>query len=124
MHMPRYTLCKAVCSSSSLTTSPPASHLDSRILLRKRPPQILNTVRNPLEIILLLRINLLHRIRSSGIVVLIRPLDFEGVEVEFRVVAVEVFGLMAREAAEGGDKAHELVHVVPTFVRVLVRCED
>lgn len=84
----------------------------SRVLLRKLPPQRLNAIRNPLELILLLGSNLAD-IARRRIVVFIRPLDLKRVQLNLGVEAVDVLGRMRGEAAQGVDQTHQLVDVVP-----------
>jgi len=98
-----------------------------RIPLRKRAPERLNAVGHPLEVILLLAGDLVDDVRGR-VVVVVRPLDLKRVELEFRVLAVDVLGRVAGEAAHGVDEAHKLLDVVPAGEPLapccVERCEE
>ncbi|KAI7498769.1 hypothetical protein KC357_g100 [Hortaea werneckii] len=55
----------------------------------------------------------LAHLASRRVLVHVRPLDLERVEVDLGVVAVDVLGGVRGEPAQRVDQVHELVHVVP-----------
>ena len=85
--------------------------LYSGIPLREGPAQRLDRVGDPLEVVLLLGLNRTD-VASSRVIVLVAPLEFEGVEFELGVQTVDVLGGVGWEATEGVDEAHELGDVV------------
>lgn len=98
---------------SSLITNGPA--LYSSILLSESPAQSLDAVGDPLELILRLASNL-RNIANGWVLILVRPLDLEGVELELVVEAVDVLRWVRGESADGVDEGHELVDVVPEML--------
>lgn len=84
------------------------SSSNCRIVLGKLPRQSLNAVDHPLEVILRLTTNFIRRV----VVVIARPLNLKGVQLEFGVQAVDVLGRVRREAANSVDQLRELVDVV------------
>jgi hypothetical protein len=88
-------------------------HLDSRVLLRELPRQRLDTVHNPLELILLLARDLTTS--SRWVIFLITPLDLESRKVELRIQAVNVLVVIRRKPTQGGDERHKFTYVIPVF---------
>jgi hypothetical protein len=95
-------------------------NLDSRVLLSESPRQRLERVDNILESLLLLG-GELGDVAGGGVLVLVGPLDLEGVELEVDVEAVDVLGGVRGEAAQLVDERHELVDVVLGDVAGLLR---
>ena len=96
-----------------------SNDLHSRVLLGKGASQSLEGVDNVLEGLLLLG-GELGDVAGGGVLVLVGPLDLEGVELEVDVEAVDVLGGVRREAAELVDEGHELVDVVLGDVAALL----
>lgn len=90
---------------------PPLDDLDSRVLLSESAGKSLEGVNNVLEGLLLLRGDLGDDV-CGGVVVLVGPLDLEGVELEVNVEAVDVLGVVRGEAAELVDEGHELDDII------------
>lgn len=85
--------------------------LDSRVLLGEGAGKSLEGVNDILEGLLLLGGDLGDDI-GGGVLVLVGPLDLEGVELEVDVKAVDVLGVVGGEAAELVDEGHELDDIV------------
>merc|ERR1712232_768679 len=85
--------------------------LDGRVLLGEGAGKSLERVNNVLEGLLLLRGDLGDGI-GGGVLVLVGPLDLEGVELEVDVKAVDVLAGVAGEATELVDEGHELGDIV------------
>lgn len=85
--------------------------LDGRVLLGESAGKSLEGVNDVLESLLLLLGDLRDN-ASGGVVVLVGPLDLEGVELEVDVKAVDVLGVVGGEATELVDEGHELDDIV------------
>lgn len=96
---------------SITSIEPDRSNLDSRVLLGESASERLEGVDNVLESLLLLG-GELGDLVGGGVLVLVGPLDLEGVELEDGVEAVDVLGGVRGEAAQLVDERHELVDVV------------
>lgn len=49
---------------------------------------------------------------GSWVILLVRPLHFQGVDFELGVCAEDVLGCVAREAADGGEEGEEFLYIV------------
>ena len=87
------------------------NNLESRVLLGESAGKSLEGVNNILESLLLLLGDLRDNV-GGGVVVLVGPLDLEGVELEVDVEAVDVLGVVGGEATELVDEGHELDDIV------------
>jgi len=87
------------------------NNLESRVLLGESAGKSLEGVNNILESLLLLLGDLRDNV-GGGVVVLVGPLDLEGVELEVDVEAVDVLGVVGGEATELVDEGHELNDIV------------
>jgi hypothetical protein len=85
--------------------------LNGRVLFGKGTGKSLEGVNDVLESLLLLLGDLGNDV-GGGVVVLVGPLDLEGVELEVDVKAVDVLVVVRRETAELVDEGHELDDVV------------
>lgn len=85
--------------------------LDGGVLLGESASESLERVNDVLESLLLLLGDLRDN-AGGGIVVLVGPLDLEGVELEVDVKAVDVLGVVRGEATELVDEGHELDDIV------------
>ena len=98
--------------------------LDRSVFLGKRPAERTNAIRNILERRLLL-IRKLADLVGGRVLLLVAPLDLEGVELDLGVDAVHVLVVVRGEAAELVDEGHELLDVVPRDdVSALFQGED
>ena len=85
--------------------------LDGGVLLGESASESLERVNDVLESLLLLLGDLRDN-AGGGVVVLVGPLDLEGVELEVDVKAVDVLGVVGGEATELVDEGHELDDIV------------
>lgn len=85
--------------------------LDGRILLGESACKSLKGVDDVLESLLLL-LGDLRDDTGGRVVILVGPLDLEGVELEVDIKAVDVLGVVGGEATELVDEGHELDDVV------------
>lgn len=95
------------------------SHLNRRIILRKRPRQRLNTLNNPSKILPLLPRNL-PTFTTRRLLIRITPLDFKRVEIDFGVGAEDIFRGIGGETAELADEGEEFGYIV-SAVAISVR---
>ena len=93
--------------------------LDGGVLLGESAGKSLEGVNDVLEGLLLL-LDDLRDYTSGGIVVLVGPLDLEGVELEVNVKAVDVLEVVRGEATELVDEGHELDDIVLRDVACLL----
>ena len=85
--------------------------LDGGVLLGESAGKSLEGVNDILEGLLLLLGNLGDNV-GGGVVILVGPLDLEGVELEVDVKTVDVLGVVGGEATELVDEGHELDDIV------------
>lgn len=88
--------------------------LDGGVLLRERPAQCLNAIRDALEVILLLASHFIN----DRVIVCIAPLDVECVEIHLYVQAVYVFERMRRKATKLAYEGEKLPDVIPVQFRI------
>lgn len=100
-----------------------SNSLDGGVLLGESASQSLEGVDDVLEGLLLLS-GELGDVTGGGVLVLVGPLDLEGVELEVDVEAVDILGGVRGEAAKLVDERHELVDVVLGDVAALLRRLD
>lgn len=112
-----------IITCSHFQSNSQSNHLDSRVLLGEGAGKSLERVDDILEGLLLLGGDLRDLV-GGGVLVLVGPLDLEGVELKVDVQAVNVLGLVGGEAAELVDEGHELGDVVLRDIAALLRGLD
>lgn len=112
-----------IITSSHFQSNSRSNRLDGRVLLGEGAGKSLEGVDDVLEGLLLLRGDLRDLV-GGGVLVLVGPLDLEGVELEVDVQAVNVLGLVGGEAAELVDEGHELGNIVFGDIAALLRGLD
>lgn len=91
----------------------PITVLDSGVFLSERPCERLDTVRNPLELVLLLTSDFVH---LNTVFITVAPLDFHCVEIDLDARAVDVLGRAGGKPAKSANKVQKLLHVVTDHV--------